>query len=238
MAKIILVGASSGIGKDLAVELSKRGHTLGLTARRIELLAVLRSELKSGVHIARMDVEQHEESRNGLAALIDEMGGCDVLIYNAGIGESSGRWEKENQVLQVNAVGFAALCNFIFRHWKEKKQPGHIVGISSIAGVRGSRMAIGYSATKAFMSNYMEGLRNESVRKGLNIAITDIRPGYVETPMTQGQKGMFWVASAAKAASQIADAIERKAKTAYITKRWCYAAWLMKHLPDFIWNKQ
>ncbi len=238
MSKIILVGASSGIGKDLAVELSRRGHTLGLTARRVELLEAMRSELTAPVHIARMDAEQHEETRNGLAALIEEMGGCDVLIYNAGIGESSGRWEKENQVLQVNAVGFAALCNFIFRYWKEKKQPGHIVGITSIAGVRGSRMAIGYSATKAFMSNYMEGLRNEAVKKNLPIAITDIRPGFVETPMTKGQKGMFWVSTSAKAASQIADAIERKAKTAYITKRWRFAAWFMKNLPDFIWNKQ
>lgn len=238
MPKAILVGASSGIGKDLAVVLAERGYELGLVARRVDLLQALKSELKTKVYIAKMDVEQAIEARQALADLIAEMGGCDVLIYNAGIGESSGRWEKENQVLQVNAVGFAALCNYIFRYWKESKQAGHIVGITSIAGVRGSRMAIGYSATKAFMSNYMEGLRNEAVKKKLPIAISDIRPGFVETPMTKGQKGMFWVATSTKAAAQIADAIERKAKTAYVTKRWRLAAWVMKNLPDFMWNKQ
>jgi short-subunit dehydrogenase len=240
MPKAILVGASSGIGKDLAVVLAERGYELGLVARRVDLLQALKSELKTKVYIAKMDVEQAIEARQALADLIAEMGGCDVLIYNAGIGESSGRWEKENQVLQVNAVGFAALCNYIFRYWKESKQAGHIVGITSIAGVRGSRMAIGYSATKAFMSNYMEGLRNEAVKKEPSLSPSaDIRPGFVETPMTKGQKGMFWVAPPRpRLPRRLPMPLSAKPRRPTSPSVGDFAAWVMKNLPDFIWNKQ
>jgi short-subunit dehydrogenase len=238
MPKAIIIGASTGIGRDLAIELSNRGYELALTARRVELLEELGKELKNKYIIRRMDVEQHEEARNITADLIKEMGSVDVLVYNAGIGNKSGNWNTENQMLQVNAIGFAAISNFIFQHWKQNKQKGHLVGVSSMASLRGSRMAIGYCATKAFMSSYMDGLRNESVAKKLGITITEIRPGYVATPMTDKQKGMFWLATSAKAAKQMADAIESKTDMAYITKRWRLAAAVMRNIPAFIWNRQ
>lgn len=238
MPKAIIIGASTGIGRDLAIELSNRGYELALTARRVDLLEELGKELKSKYIIRRMDVEQHEEARKLTAALIEEMGIPDVLVYNAGIGNKSGNWETENQMLQVNAIGFAAISNFIFQYWKQHKYKGHLVGVSSMAGIRGSRMAIGYCATKAFMSNYMEGLRNESEARKLGITVTDIRPGYVATPMTENQKGMFWLASSKKAAVQMADAIKNKKDVAYITQRWALAAIVMRNIPDVLWNRQ
>lgn len=237
MKKAIIIGASSGIGKELAIELSKRGFELGLTARRLNLLDELSNLCVNKTYIEFMDVEKHEESIEILQKLIERMGGIDILIYNAGIGDSSGLFVKENQMFNINMIGFAALSRHAYHHFKKEKKEGHIVGISSIAGVRGMRMAVGYAATKAFMWNYMEGLRHKATAEKLPIAITDIRPGFIETDMTKGQKGMFWVQSAEKAARQIADAIARKSKVAYITRRW----WLMKQLfsvmPDFIWNK-
>jgi short-subunit dehydrogenase len=237
MEKAIIIGASSGIGKDLAIELSARGYELGICARRTELLEALAKECKNKTFIKRMDAEQHLETRKALEELIAEMDGVDIIIYNAGIGESSGKWEKENQMHQVNAVGFAAVANFAFNYFKKNEKKGQIVGVSSIAGIRGMRHAIGYGATKAFMYNYMQGQRHKAAAEKLPITITDIRPGFIETDMTKGQKGMFWVGTSQKAAYQIANAIEAKRKVAYITRRWWLVAKLFNVLPDFIWHK-
>lgn len=235
--KAIIIGASSGIGKELAIEMSKRGFKLGLTARRTNLLEELSKLCVGDTFIEFMDAAQHEESRATLEKLIDRMGGVDVIIYNAGIGESSGKWEKENHMHQVNAVGFAAIANFAFNYFKSEEKTGQIVGISSVAGARGMRHAIGYGATKAFMWNYMQGQRHKAVKEKLPIFITDIRPGFIDTEMTKGQKGMFWVQPAEKAAKQITDAIISKKKVAHITHRWAMMSVLFKLMPDFLWHK-
>ena len=237
MKKAIIIGASSGIGRSLAIEMSARGYELGISARRLEMLQDVAKACKGKVYVKVMDMEKHIEAREQLQSLIDEMGGVDIIIYNAGIGESSGKWEKENQMHQINAVGFAAVANFAFKYFKDNKRPGQIVGVSSVAGTRGMRHAIGYGATKAFMWNYMQGQRHKAVAEKLDITITDIRPGFIDTDMTKGQKGMFWVQPVDKAAKQIADAIEAKKKVAYITKRWWLAGKIMAMIPDFIWHK-
>lgn len=238
MKKVIIVGASTGIGCDLARKFAREGWEIAITARRQNLLEALASEFPNVKwHIQKMDTSQHEQSRHTLMELIHEMNGIDVFVYNAGIGESSSNWEKENHMLQVNAIGFAALVNAVFKYFKTEKRAGQIVGISSVASQRGSKMAIGYSATKAFMSNYMQGQRQEATSKNLPITITDIRPGYIETPMTQGQKGMFWVAKSEHAASLIYDAIIKKKNVSYIPGKWRFAAWIMRNIPEFIWNK-
>jgi short-subunit dehydrogenase len=237
MKKVIIIGASSGIGRDLAIEMSKRGYEVGIAARRLEMLQEVAKACSGKTYVKTMDMEKHLEARTKLEELIGEMGSVDIIVYNAGIGESSGKWEKENQVHQVNVVGFAAIANYAFKYFKDKKIKGQIVGVSSIAGVRGSRHVIGYSATKAFMSTYMEGQRHKSVAEHLGITVTDIRPGFIDTPMTDGQKGMFWVQPSDKAARQIADAIEAKRKVVYITRRWWLVSVLFRLMPDFMWYK-
>ncbi len=237
MKNIILIGASSGIGEALAFELGKRGYTLGLIARREELLLAIKTKLSSPCFVKKADAEKHDEIRQAVADLAAEMGGADCIIYNAGIGESSGKWEKENQMHQVNMIGFAAIANWSFNYFVKEKKEGQIVGISSVAGTRGMRHAIGYSAGKAFMWNYMEGQRHKAIAEKLPITITDIRPGFIDTPMTKGQKGMFWVQPASKAAYQIANAIENKKGIVYVTKRWTIIGKIFAMVPDFIWNK-
>jgi short-subunit dehydrogenase len=237
MKKAIIIGASSGIGRALAIEMSGRGYRLGLSSRRPEMLQQVAAACLGEVHVSVMDMERHIDAREQLRALISEMDGVDIIIYNAGIGESSGKWEKENQMHQINAVGFAAVANFAFIYFKENKSPGQIVGISSVAGTRGMRHSIGYSATKAFMSSYMQGQRHKAIAAGLDITITDIRPGFIDTPMTKGQKGIFWVQSVDKAAVQIADAIAARRSIAYITRRWWLIGQIMKLIPDFVWNR-
>jgi short-subunit dehydrogenase len=237
MKKAIIIGASSGIGRDLAIELSKRGYELGISSRRLEMLQEVASACTNKVHIKPMDMEKQEDARAKLGELIAEMGGVDIIIYNAGIGESSGKWEKEKQMHEINVVGFAAIANYAFKYFRESGRPGQIVGVSSVAGTRGMRHAIGYGATKAFMWNYMQGQRHKAVAEKLDISITDIRPGFIDTPMTKGQKGMFWLVDSVTAGRLIADAIEAKKKTAFIPAKWAFASFIMRILPDFIWHK-
>ena len=121
-------------------------------------------------------------------------------------------------------------------HYFINNKSGHLVGISSIASIKGSNICPSYNASKAFISNYLEGLRKKSVKEKLKISITDIQPGLIDTAMAKGE-GLFWVSSAQKAAKQIFKAIQQKKKRAYITKRWAIVAWLLKILPEFIYDK-
>lgn len=234
--KVIIVGASSGIGYELAKVFSQKGYEVGVTARRVENLNDLQKELPGKSYVSKMDVSDFAAAREGLAALIDQMGGVDIIVLNAGIGESKPTWEKEVQIIMTNAAGFTALANYAYAYFG-KKGGGQIVGVSSVASVRGTRIATTYSATKAYISSYMEGLRQHAIQKKNHITITDIRPGFVLTSMTEKNKGMFWVATPQKAAQQIYSAIVNKKKVAYITRRWAIIAYIAKRLPDFLFYK-
>lgn len=236
MKKAIIIGASSGIGSELARILSEKGYEVGLTARREQLLLDLQDRLKGKSHIKVMDVADAPAARQRLQELIDEMGGMDLIVLNAGIGDAKATWEKELQIIDINVKGFVALANLAVDHFIERGG-GHLVGVSSVASIRGTRIATVYSATKSFISNYMEGLRARANKKRWGIAVTDVRPGFVKTRMTEKNKNMFWVASAPKAAQQIFEAIKEKKDVAYITKRWILVATLLKLLPRSIYTK-
>ena len=236
MKKAIIVGASSGIGEALAKEMSSKGWELGLTARREEKLLQLKAELANPAHVCRMDVAQTEEARAALQELIEQMGGVEVIILNAGIGDLQQKWPIEQKIIQVNVVGFVALARLAFDYFTAQGG-GQIVGISSVSATRGARLGTVYASTKAFISSYMEGLRHKSIKKKLGITITDIRPGFVATPMTEKNKGMFWVAPVEKAARQMYSAIKGKRNVVFVTKRWRYVAALLGSIPAWIYNR-
>lgn len=233
--KAIIIGATSGIGEALAKELANRGYIVGITGRRVERLKNLSNALPNR-HLREMDVVNVSESLQQLQSLIEEMGGMDVLVLNAGVGYTSPKSHQIDQTIDINTRAFVHLAEFGYNYFKINQIDGRIVGISSVAMHRGTAYASVYSGSKAFISNYMQGLRQQAIIENTNISVTDIRPGFVDTEMTKGQKGMFWVATAEKAARQINDAFERRGKVAYITKRWRFVAWLMANLPDVILN--
>jgi short-subunit dehydrogenase len=228
----IVVGASSGIGRELAAVLSENGYAVGLTGRRLDLLEEVKAGLSTPAFTKQMDVSDPVRAMEQLEELIEEMGGLDLIVISAGTGflNRDLRWEWEEETVCVNVLGFVALANVAFRHF-EKAGGGHLAGISSLAALRGNRIAPAYNASKAFISNYMEGLRFRAAAAGLPIVVTDIRPGFVDTAMAKGP-GLFWVASPRKAALQIMDAIRRRKKRVYVTRRWVLIAMLMKILPD------
>jgi short-subunit dehydrogenase len=233
MKKAIIIGASSGIGRELAKILSQDGYTLGLTARRVQLLEELKGELPGPVYCTYMDVSDPGTSMESLEQLIEEMGGTHLVVISAGTGflNPELNWADEKKTIDTNISGFAATANIAYRYF-EKSGRGHLVGISSVAAIRGGRQAPAYNASKAFLSSYLEGLRSRACKAGIPIAITEIRPGYVDTRMAQGE-GLFWVASPRKAAEQIYAAIRGKVRLAYITRRWALIGFLLRIMPDF-----
>jgi short-subunit dehydrogenase len=233
--KAIIVGATSGIGRELAKKLSTYGYIVGVTGRRQSLLEELKKEFTSQIFIKQMDISK-KEALSGLENLIDEMNGVDLIVISAGTGslEPNLPWSKEKETIETNVLGFTAIANIAYHHFS-KKGSGHLVGISSIASIRGGE-APAYNASKAFVVNYLQGLRYLVYKNKKDITITDIQPGFVDTAMAQGE-GLFWVASPKKAVAQIFTAIKKKKNHVYITKRWRLIAWGLKILPDFIYNR-
>ncbi len=232
--KAIIIGATSGIGRALAKEMANHGYELGLTGRRVNLLAELQQELTIESHLRAMDVTKPEEARQILGELVEEMGGMDVIVLNSGVGTIDPSWESEKRVIEVNVVGFVALANWAMAYFTERGG-GHIVGISSIAALKGYGRTPAYCASKAFISTYMQGLQQKANKKRLGITVTDIKPGFVATPMTEKNKGMFWVAPVEKAARQIYRAIARRKRYVYITRRWRIVGWITKAIPDWLY---
>jgi short-subunit dehydrogenase len=237
MKKAIVIGASSGIGRELSKILSRNQYTVGIMARRVDLLAELRDEIGKDVFVERIDVSDTDSAKDALTKLIEIMGGVDLVVISAGTGYLNAEldWTLENEAIRTNVTGFTAMANVAFKHFLEKGS-GHLVGISSIAALRGGRESPAYNASKAFESNYLEGLRQKARKLGLQIVITDIKPGFVKTAMAKGD-GIFWASDAYKAAKQIYNAIKRRKSSAYITRRWRLVAWLMKFLPGFIYER-
>ena len=234
MNRAIVIGATSGIGRELVRQLAGAGYTVGAAGRRDNLLLELQKEFPDKIHVKRIDVVQ-PEAMGLLKELIAAMGGTDLLIISSGTGfiNRELEWAKERETIDVNVYGFAAMCNVAFEYFREKGA-GHIVGISSLSAIRGSGEGPAYNASKAFASNYLEGLRQNAVKQKLPLTVTDIQCGLVDTAMAKGE-GLFWVAPPAKAAGQILDAIRKKKDHAYITKRWRIIALLLKALPGWLY---
>lgn len=233
--KVIIIGATSGIGEALARRYARQGYRVGITGRRTQLLEKLAAELPVAVSLRTMDVTKAEAAQQ-LSQLIDEMGGADIIVINAGIGflDSSIPWDKELATIDTNVTGFARMANVAFNYFTSQGH-GHLVGISSIAALRGGPSPA-YNASKAFVSSYLQGLRCLVARKKLPIKVTDVQPGFVDTPMAQGA-GLFWVASAGKAAAQIVAAQQSGKKQVYVSRRWRLIAWAMKLMPDAIYHR-
>lgn len=237
MKKAIVIGASSGVGRELTKLLAANDYAIAIVARRTSLLNELQNELPNGALVRQLDVSNSNESVSVLAELIEEMTGVDLIVFAAGYGELNENldWELEHASIATNVMGFTAVANIALKHFIKKKS-GHLVAISSVAALRGGKASPAYNASKAFISNYLEGLRQKVTCLGLPIIITDIKPGFIDTDMAKGD-GLFWVASAKKAARQIYDAINKRKSHVYVTKRWRLIAWLLRIMPDYLYNR-
>ncbi len=237
MKKAIVIGATSGIGKSIAEILIQNGYNVGVTGRRVELLTSLKEKYPNNIFHNQMDVQELSAIESICNNLVHQLSGLDLLIISAGIGDENKSldFSIENNVIKTNVQGFACVAGWGMNYFK-KQGHGHLVSISSVAGLMGNGEAISYYASKAFQINYLEGLRLNADKNRAKIFVTDVRPGYVDTDMAKGD-GMFWVAPVDKAAQQIFTAIKRKKKIVYITKRWRIIGFLLKIIPYSILRK-
>ena len=231
MGKAIIIGATSGIGKSLAELLLREGYEVGVTGRREELFQSIQPQKINRIVFKKMDVQDLSTVESIGNELVSQLGGLDLLIISAGIGEQNKNlnFDIENSVIKTNIQGFTCISDWAMRYFKNQGY-GHLVNISSIAGIRGNGIAPSYNATKAYQINYLEGLRINVKNHGSSITITDVRPGFVDTAMAKGE-GLFWVATVHKAAEQIFEAIKQKKKVVYITKRWRLIGLLLRIMP-------
>lgn len=237
MKKAIIVGATSGIGNGVAKRLVDKDYIVGITGRRRKLLEKLQSEKPDSYFIKSFDVTDTQGVVEKLNELKAELGGLDLLILSSGTGDLNNdlNFEIEERTINTNVLGFTCVTSWAFNLF-EKQKYGHLVAISSVGGIRGSRQAPSYNATKAYQINYLEGLRQKATKLKQPIFVTDIRPGFVDTAMAKGE-GQFWVATVEKASRQIVDAIIAKKKIAYVSKRWRLIGTILKWIPRQVYEK-
>jgi short-subunit dehydrogenase len=238
----LIVGASSGVGAALARRLAREGYALGLIARRIDRLQALCDEITNS-HYVRAFAYQHDVVNTAeVPALLDkaihDLGGLDLFIYCAGVlfpnDPTAYHADEDLFILQVNLVGAAAWINPVAQRFQQR-HAGHIVGIGSIAGDRGRRGMPAYTASKAGLHTYLEGMRNRLWRDG--VAVTTIKLGQVETDMLKNTDRKRHPISADRAADLIWHAIAKHQQAVYVPAWWRWIGLAVQHLPSFIFRR-
>ena len=234
--KIVVIGASSGIGREVALHLAGRGCRVGIAARREDRLAELVEQYPQNFIAHAIDVND-EGAPAALEALIEQLGGIDLLMYAAGVGKQNLELDPEPELATVNtnALGFTRIITAAFRYMAAHGG-GHIAVITSIAGTKGLGVAPAYSATKAFENVYLEALEQQAVMRGLNIRITDLRPGFVATDLLNDGHSYPMLMDRHDVARHIVAAIAQRRHVRVIDWRWRIVTALWRLIPRSLWR--
>ena len=233
----IIIGASSGIGNEVARLLLQRGWHCGIAARRTEPLEQLRSEYPQLTETETIDITS-EEAPERLLQLIERLGGMDLYFHASGIGTQNRdlQTDIEMSTVDTNAMGFTRMVDTAF-NYLASHGGGHIAAISSIAGTKGLGPAPSYSATKAFQNTYLQALEQLANARRLNIRFTDLRPGFVDTPLLDGDNHFPMMLRPQQVAKEMVEAIERRRHVRVIDWRWRIITALWRLIPRSIWRK-
>jgi len=235
--KAIIVGASSGIGFEVARQLLAEGWQLGVAARREEQLLELKAEAPEQVEVMKIDVTQPDADQL-LMALVERLGGMDLYFHVSGIGKQNRTLEPEIELrtVETNAVGFTRMVGAAYRYFAEKKE-GHIAAISSIAGTKGLGPAPSYSATKALQATYLEALEQQARQRGLPIHITDIRPGFVDTALLNDNFPYPMLMKPEAVARDIVSSIKKRRHVRVIDGRYRILTFFWGLIPRWLWRR-
>ena len=236
MKRAVIIGASSGMGMEVAKLLLAEGYHLGIAARREDRLQALKQQAPDRVVTAVIDVTA-EDATHRLRALIDQLDGMDLFFYSSGIGKQNRTLtpEIELNTVNTNGMGFTCMIGEAYRYFAERGQ-GHIVAITSIAGTKGLGPAPSYSATKALQNVYLQSLEQQANARGLNIRFTDIRPGFVDTDLLSGDFRYPLMLKPDKVARQIVKAIHNKRHIVVIDWKYAILTALWRRIPRPIWR--
>ncbi len=232
--KVLIIGGSSGLGRKLATIYASKGATVAVVARRGQLLNELKNE-NPAILIRQADMAD-PSILSVIGEMIHEMNGLDLLIMCASIIHFNPElhFPPEEETIDVNVKGFVRIVSLIWNYFKTQGG-GQIAGVTSIAAIRGNKMAPAYHASKSFQHIYLESLRVRAGFEKTNIYITELIPGFMDTAMGKSERS-FWVSSVEKAADQAYSAIENKRKRVFITKRWKLVYFIQKYMPIFLYD--
>lgn len=234
--KAIVIGASSGIGLEVARLLLKEGWALGVAARREDRLKQLKSEFPEQVEVARLDVVD-DNAKASLHQLIQAIGGMQLFFYAAGVGRQNRNLGEDIELTTVrtNAVGFTRMIGEAYRYFAAHGG-GHIAAITSIAGTKGLGPAPSYSATKALQATYLEALEQLATQQHLNIRFTDIRPGFVDTDLLNGEFHYPMLMKPEAVAKDIVKALHRQSHVRIIDWRYRLLTAFWRCIPRCLWR--
>ena len=236
MQNVVIIGASSGMGLEVAKLYLERGCRLGIAARRVDRLQALKELAPDRVVTAAIDVT-HDDAPQRLRTLVGELGGMDLFFYSSGIGKQNRLLEPEIELntMNTNAMGFTRMIGEAYRYFAELGK-GHIAAITSIAGTQGLGPAPAYSATKAMQNVYLQSLEQQANARGLKIRFTDIRPGFVNTDLLKGDFHYPMMLKPDKAARLIVRAIDHRRHVIVIDWKYAILTPLWKCLPRPLWR--
>ncbi|MGB3699022.1 MAG: SDR family oxidoreductase [Gordonia sp. (in: high G+C Gram-positive bacteria)] len=240
--KIIITGASSGLGEGMAREFAARGRSLGLAARRVDRLQELADDLRpqaARVAVAALDVTDVGAVPVVFDALADELGGVDRVIVNAGLGKGAaigtGHAAANIETVQTNLVGALAQIEAAMTIFRAQGR-GHLVLVSSMSAVRGLPKAqAAYSASKAGLSALGQGLQAELA--GTDIKVTVLLPGYIETDINRGVKTAMMTDRRTGVQAMVAAIEAERRRAAVPSWPWTPISWALRLLPDAVTAK-
>lgn len=237
MKRAIIIGATSGIGQEVAKLLLAEGWKLGIAGRRQEALETFRQTAPGQIEIQRIDVT-HEDAAENLATLIEKTGGMDLFLLSSGIGFQNTALNPETELntTRTNVEGFTRMVDAAFHYFK-RHGGGHLAVISSIAGTKGLGVAPAYSATKRFQNTYLDALEQLACLQKLPIHFTDIRPGFVATDLLNDGQHYPMLMKPDAVARHILRALKRKQRVAVIDWRYRILVFFWKMIPRWLWKR-
>lgn len=239
MKKIVIVGASSGLGQRIATDFARVGCRVGIASRRTEALEEIKSLYPERIAVKSIDVRSTDCVKQ-FYELIELIDGMDILIYASGVGFNDPELNdsKIRDIVDTNCTGFARILAAAYKYYKETAnvKAGQIAAITSVAGTKGIGVAAAYSASKRFQRNFIDALEQLAYQQQVNVKFTDIRPGFIRTPFLDPEKDYPMVMSVNKAAPMIEEAILRQRRRVYIDSRWEIINDLWSLIPQCLWR--
>lgn len=218
--------------------MAARGFKVGVAARRTEALEHLKTHNPDNVEYMAIDITRSDAPER-LSMLIDLIGGMDVYFHVAGIGYDNPDLElaREAEIVNTNSCGFARMVSAAYRYFRDNGARGHIAAVTSVAGTNGLAGMAAYSASKRMAQTYLVALEQLSRNEGCKITFTDIRPGWIRTPLLHDGTKYPFEMTLDYAVERIVRAIDRKNRVAVIDWRWRFLVWLWRLVPDCIWTR-
>lgn len=236
MKRIVIMGATSGIGLEVAQKLVLKGHKVGVAGRKVKVLQKLKELYPDNIEWEEIDITK-SDAPNHLESLIKKLGGMDTYFHVSGVFYNNPDLKLEDEIttIETNAVGFARMTSTAYKYFRETRRAGHIAAITSVAGTRGMGPIASYSSTKKFGQTYLEALQQLAHLQKLNIKFTDVRPGWIRTPLMDPDQEYPLTMKLSYAGPLIIKTLNNKKTANYVDWKWEILMRICQLIPRYLW---